>query len=175
MTESRRLIDSPVGPILLSADGSGRLVGAQFGSGSATVTSRYPEVTGQAASRVLDDAAAQLGEYFEGRRRCFEIPLAMTGSPFQRRVWAQLQQIPFGTTVSYGQLAMQLGRPRAARAVGHAHARNPVAVIVPCHRVIGSSGRLTGYGGGLSAKRRLLDLEAGGAPLLGTAREGLRQ
>jgi len=175
MTESRRLIDSPVGPILLSADGSGRLTGAQFGSGSATVTSRYPEVTGQAASRVLDDAAAQLGEYFEGRRRCFEIPLAMTGSPFQRRVWAQLQQIPFGTTVSYGQLAMQLGRPRAARAVGHANARNPVAVIVPCHRVIGSSGRLTGYGGGLSAKRRLLDLEAGGAPLLGTAREGLRQ
>jgi len=175
MTESRRLIDSPVGPILLSADGSGRLTGAQFGSGSATVTSRYPEVTGQAASRVLDDAAAQLGEYFEGRRRCFEIPLAMTGSPFQRHVWAQLQQIPFGTTVSYGQLAMQLGRPRAARAVGHANARNPVAVIVPCHRVIGSSGRLTGYGGGLSAKRRLLDLEAGGAPLLGTAREGLRQ
>jgi len=95
----------------------------------------------------------------------------MTGPPFQCRVWAQLQQIPFGTTVSYGQLAMQLGRPGTARAVGHANARNPIAVIVPCHRVIGSSGRLTGYGGGLSAKRRLLDLEAGGAPLLGTVLE----
>jgi len=99
----------------------------------------------------------------------------MTGPPFQCRVRAPLEQIPFGTTASYGQLAIQLGRPGTARAVGHANARNPVAVIVPCHRVIGSSGRLTGYGGGLSAKRRLLDLEAGGAPLLGTAREGLRQ
>jgi methylated-DNA-[protein]-cysteine S-methyltransferase len=85
----------------------------------------------------------------------------MAGSTFQRQVWAQLQQVPFGSTVTYGQLAAALGRPGAARAVGRANATNPIAIIVPCHRVIGSSGQLTGYGGGLDAKRRLLDLEAG--------------
>jgi methylated-DNA-[protein]-cysteine S-methyltransferase len=110
---------------------------------------------------VLDDIAAQLGEYFEGRRRSFDVALVMEGSSFQRLVWSQLRQIPFATTVSYGQLAAQLGRPGSARAVGHANARNPIAIIVPCHRVIGSSGDLTGYGGGLEAKRHLLDLEVG--------------
>ena len=109
---------------------------------------------------MLDDTATQLLEYFDGRRRCFEIPLAMEGSPFQRHVWTLLQQIPFATTVSYGRLAAQLGRPGAAHAVGHANARNPVAVIVPCHRVVGSTGRLTGYAGGLTTKQHLLDLEA---------------
>jgi methylated-DNA-[protein]-cysteine S-methyltransferase len=86
----------------------------------------------------------------------------MVGSPFQRQVWAELLEIPFGTTVSYGDVAARLGRAGAARAVGHANARNPIAIIVPCHRVIGSSGGLTGYGGGLAAKQHLLDLEAGG-------------
>jgi methylated-DNA-[protein]-cysteine S-methyltransferase len=109
---------------------------------------------------VLDDAAAQLDEYFEGVRRSFDLPLALEGSSFQRQVWAQLRKIPFGTTVSYGHVATTLGRSGAARAVGHANARNPIPVIVPCHRVIGSSGQLTGYGGGLRAKRHLLDLEA---------------
>ena len=85
--------------------------------------------------------------------------MTMAGSPFQHEVWAALQGIPFGTTVSYGQLATQLGRDGAARAVGHANARNPIPIIVPCHRVVGSSGRLTGYGGGLPAKQCLLDLE----------------
>jgi methylated-DNA-[protein]-cysteine S-methyltransferase len=88
----------------------------------------------------------------------------MQGSAFQKLVWAELLKIPFGTTVSYGELAAQVGRTRAARAVGHANAHNPIAVIVPCHRVIGSSGQLTGYGGGLEAKRHLLDLEARGLP-----------
>jgi methylated-DNA-[protein]-cysteine S-methyltransferase len=166
-----RLVDSPVGPILLRADASGRLTGLRFGDDSAAVASRDPEVARHAASRVLDDAAAQLDAYFAGQLRCFEIPLAMKGSPFQRRVWAHLQLIPFGTTLSYGQLAMRLGRPGSARAVGHANARNPIAIIVPCHRVIGSSGRLTGYGGGLSTKRQLLDLEGGGASLLGAVLE----
>jgi methylated-DNA-[protein]-cysteine S-methyltransferase len=112
------------------------------------------------ARQTLDHAVTQLGEYFAGRRMAFDLPLATEGTEFQRHVWAQLQQIPFGTTITYGQLATALGRPGAARAVGHANARNPIAVIVPCHRVIGSSGLLTGYGGGLAAKRHLLDLEA---------------
>ncbi len=187
MTRSRRLIDSPVGPILLSADSSGRLTGAHFGDlldaprpghdgarrdGARRDGARHDGArhdgaghngAGHNGSRVLDDATAQLDEYFEGRRRCFELPLAVQGSPFQQRVWTQLQQIPFGATVSYRQLAAQLGQPGAARAVGHANSLNPIAIIVPCHRVIGSSGQLTGYGGGLRAKHHLLDLEARGA------------
>jgi methylated-DNA-[protein]-cysteine S-methyltransferase len=160
MTAFRRLVDSPVGPILLGADASGRLTLARFGDDPDAVTSPHGVDAAHAASTVLDDTTAQLLEYFGGRRTCFEIPLAMDGSPFQRRVWTRLQQIPYGTTVSYGRLAAQVGRPGAARAVGHANARNPIAVIVPCHRVIGSSGRLTGYGGGLTTKQHLLDLEA---------------
>src|SRR6202035_4419050 len=116
----------------------------------------------------LEDAVAQLDEYFEGQRCRFDLPLAMKGSPFQRQVWARLQQIPFGTTMSYGQLATELGRPGPAGAVGHANARNPIALIVPCHRVIGSSGSLTGYGGGLGAKQYLLDHEARGRSGRGT-------
>lgn len=160
MTALRRLVDSPVGPIILSADAWGRLTGAQFGDGPDAGTALDADGTGGAATRVLDDTKQQLLEYCGGRRTRFEIPLAMEGSPFQHRVWALLQQIPFGTTVSYGRLAARLGRPGAARAVGHANPRNPVAVIVPCHRVVGSTGRLTGYGGGLRTKQHLLDLEA---------------
>ena len=162
MTEIRRLVHSPVGPILLSADAWGRLTGAHFGADPGAAAPHHPDGTAEAGRRVLDATEAQLGEYFEGRRTCFEIPLAMRGSAFQRRVWAQLQQIPFGSTTSYGQLALHIGHPGAARAVGHANARNPIAVIVPCHRVIGSSGGLTGYGGGLTTKQHLLDLEARG-------------
>jgi len=109
---------------------------------------------------VLDRAAVQLGEYFDGCRRAFDLPLGLAGTPFQLGVWRALLRVGFATTVSYGQLAELVGRPGAARAVGHANARNPVAVIVPCHRVVGSAGSLTGYGGGLEAKRFLLDLEA---------------
>jgi len=177
VTPSHRFIDSPLGPILLSVDGSGRLTGVRLGRdpGAAAVPSTVPEIhaeshaeghaegyaepLGHIRAHVLDDVTAQLGEYFAGRRTCFDVALAMEGSSFQRLVWSRLRQIPFATTVSYGQLAAQLGRPGAARAIGHANARNPIAIIVPCHRVIGSSGHLTGYGGGLEAKRHLLDLE----------------
>jgi methylated-DNA-[protein]-cysteine S-methyltransferase len=108
---------------------------------------------------------AQLAAYFAGRRREFDIPLSMAGSPFQRRVWEALRQIPYGETVSYGELARRIGVPSSARAVGTANRLNPVCVIVPCHRVIGADGTLTGYAGGLDRKRLLLDLEAGVLPL----------
>jgi methylated-DNA-[protein]-cysteine S-methyltransferase len=101
----------------------------------------------------------QLTEYFAGERNEFDIPLELIGTPFQRRVWQELQRIPCGQTITYADLARRLGKPTASRAVGHAVGRNPVSIIVPCHRVIGSNGNLTGYAGGLDAKRRLLARE----------------
>lgn len=103
----------------------------------------------------------QFDQYFAGQRRAFELDLAPAGTPFQRRVWDALLEIPYGETESYGELARRVGAPGAARAVGAANGENPIAIIVPCHRVIGASGRLTGYGGGLERKRLLLELEAG--------------
>ncbi|MFF9478691.1 methylated-DNA--[protein]-cysteine S-methyltransferase [Streptomyces sp. NPDC014733] len=103
--------------------------------------------------------AAQLHAYFRGELTVFDLPLDLGGTPFQRRVWAELVTIPYGTTLTYGQLADRLGTPSAARAVGLANGRNPVSIIVPCHRVIGADGSLTGYGGGLDNKRRLLAFE----------------
>lgn len=108
---------------------------------------------------------AQLGEYFAGARRTFDVPLDLRGSEFQRAVWAALLEIPYGETASYGEIARRVGRPGKARAVGRANGSNPIAVIVPCHRVIGADGTLTGYGGGLERKRLLLDLESGRAQL----------
>ncbi len=103
---------------------------------------------------------AQLGEYFSGQRRAFDVPLDLRGSDFQRAVWAELLKVPYGTTVTYGQIARRLGRgPGAARAVGAAVGANPVSIVVPCHRVIGADGSLTGYGGGLEVKAALLRLE----------------
>jgi methylated-DNA-[protein]-cysteine S-methyltransferase len=115
---------------------------------------------------VRDDAALaeprrQLDEYLAGERNAFDLPLRPHGSPFQLAVWEALCQIPYGETISYGELADRVGRPGAARAVGLANGRNPIAIVVPCHRVIGASGSLTGYGGGLERKRFLLELEAG--------------
>ncbi|MGW1377020.1 methylated-DNA--[protein]-cysteine S-methyltransferase [Streptomyces sp. NPDC002446] len=104
-------------------------------------------------------AIAQLQAYFRGELTTFDVPLALRGTPFQRRVWAELCTIPYGETLSYGQLAKRLGTPSAARAVGLANGRNPVGIIVPCHRVVGADGSLTGYGGGLDRKRRLLAFE----------------
>jgi len=109
-------------------------------------------------------AADQLQEYFAGRLRKFSVPLDLRGTPFQRQVWEQLGHIPYGETRSYRQIAQALGRPKAARAVGQATGSNPVAIIVPCHRVIGANGRLTGYGGGLPRKQDLLELEASHRP-----------
>lgn len=116
-------------------------------------------------SGVLREAAAQLTAYCEGRRKAFDLPLAPEGTPFQRRVWAALVDIPYGATCSYRAIAERIGAPTAVRAVGAANGRNPLPVVLPCHRVIGASGALTGYGGGLPFKRRLLDLERGQASL----------
>ena len=114
-------------------------------------------------SEAFGEVGRQLDEYFAGRRRQFDLPLAPSGSPFQLAVWEELRRIPWGTRVTYGELAARLGKPRSARAVGAAVGRNPISIVVPCHRVLGAGGRLTGYAGGLERKRILLDLESGAA------------
>lgn len=119
----------------------------------------------------LAAAAAQLDEYFAGRRTAFDLQLDLGGTPFQRRVWAALREIPYGTTVTYTELAHAVGRPDIVRAVGAAVGRTPVPIVVPCHRVIGADGSLTGYGGGLQRKRALLELERRGADGLEPPRE----
>jgi methylated-DNA-[protein]-cysteine S-methyltransferase len=149
--------DSALGRILLVSDGS-LLTGAYF-SGQ-----KYEPVPGpgwrpEPDLGIFQDASFQLHEYFAGRRRLFDIPLNLRGTPFQMKVWNALLEIPLGATVSYGELAGRIKRKDAVRAVGAAVGRNPVSVIVPCHRVIGSGGSLTGYAGGLERKRALLDLE----------------
>jgi methylated-DNA-[protein]-cysteine S-methyltransferase len=147
---------SPVGPITLVA-AAGALVALHLSE------QRYapaPEDLGEPAAGedggVLAEAARQLAEYFDGTRTRFDLPLVMDGTAFQRRVWAGLRDIPYGTTVSYGQLADRIGQPSASRAVGLANGRNPIGIIVPCHRVIGADGSLTGYGGGIERKHYLL-------------------
>lgn len=109
----------------------------------------------------LEKAKRQLLEYFDGARRRFDLPLAAAGTAFQRRVWDELRRIPYGETISYGELARRIGRPTASRAVGAANGRNPLAIVVPCHRVIGADGALVGYGGGLPVKETLLAHEQG--------------
>lgn len=111
---------------------------------------------------LLVEAVRQLHAYFSGALRSFDLPLDMQGTDFQKRVWNRLLAIPYGQTRSYAEIAREIGRPAAVRAVGAANGANPIAIVVPCHRVIGSSGRLVGYGGGLPLKRRLLELERGG-------------
>lgn len=113
---------------------------------------------------LLERAAAQLAGYFAGRRRDFDVPLDPIGTDFQRRVWEAVGRIPYGETRSYAELAEGLGRPKASRAVGAANGRNPISIMIPCHRLVGSGGALTGYAGGLPAKRWLLDLERGRQP-----------
>jgi methylated-DNA-[protein]-cysteine S-methyltransferase len=119
-----------------------------------------PEGAIEGGSHILDDAVTQIREYFAGARTRFDLPLDLGGTPFQQKVWLELATIPFGTTISYGEQARRIGRPQAARAVGAANGRNPVPVVLPCHRVIGSGGALTGFGGGLDTKRSLLRHEA---------------
>ena len=146
---------SPLGPITLVAEDD-RLCGLYFS------THRHApavETFGPRDDEPFRAVMEQLTAYFAGERPAFDVPLALAGTPFQREVWAALRQIPYGETVSYAQLAAQLGRPAAVRAVGAANGRNPVSVIVPCHRVIGSDGGLVDYGGGVDRKERLLRLE----------------
>lgn len=116
-------------------------------------------------SGVVRDAQSQLEEYLERGRRAFDLPLAAHGTPFQQSVWEQLRNIPYGETVSYGELARRIGHPTASRAVGAANGANPIPIIVPCHRAVGADGSLTGFGGGIAVKRKLLALEAGQRPI----------
>jgi methylated-DNA-[protein]-cysteine S-methyltransferase len=148
-------MNSPVGELLLVGDETA-LHGLHFSGG------RGPAPRDLRSARAPFAAAVeQLEQYFAGERRTFDVPLALHGPAFHRRVWDALLTIPYGETRSYGEIAAQVGEPGAARAVGFANGRNPIAIVVPCHRVIGADGRLTGYGGGLPRKRTLLDLEAG--------------
>lgn len=119
-----------------------------------------PVVDSARPAGVLSEAVEQLTEYFDGRRRTFELPLHPHGTPFDHQVWDVVRSIPYGSTMTYGDIARRLGDPGSSRAVGHANARNPLPIVVPCHRVVGVSGRLTGYAGGVHRKRALLELEA---------------
>ena len=122
-----------------------------------------PETFGRRDGRGFGRVDEQLRAYFDGEITSFDLPLRLEGTPFQLRVWAELRRVPYGETRTYGQLAAALGSPLASRAVGLANGRNPISIIVPCHRIVGSTGRLTGYGGGLPRKQQLLDHERGGA------------
>jgi len=150
------VIDSPVGPLTLVAD-EDELIGLYFANASLATAQPPGWVRDE---RRLRPAALQLTEYFAGKRTRFDLPLAPRGTPFQRAVWAALLEIPFGETASYGELARAIGKPSASRAVGAANGRNPLSIVIPCHRVIGADGSMTGYGGEISRKRILLDLEA---------------
>ncbi len=155
-------IPSPVGELLLTATDEG-LTRVWFeenrhGGPRSAEWQRADEVGG-AAERILRDAREQLDAYFAGERKSFDLPLAAAGTPFQERVWKTLRSIPFGHTTSYGEIATRMGEPKAVRAVGAANGRNPISIIVPCHRVIGANGDLTGFGGGIERKRWLLEHE----------------
>ncbi|HZO59574.1 MAG TPA: methylated-DNA--[protein]-cysteine S-methyltransferase [Solirubrobacterales bacterium] len=150
-------VDSPLGELLLAGDGRA-LHGLYMQEGRTAITVPRDWARDDEA---FADVREQLDEYFAGGRTEFDLPLAMDGSPFQRSVWQALRDIPYGETISYGELARRVGPPATPRNVGATNGRNPIAVIVPCHRVIGADGSLTGYGGGLERKRLLLDLEAG--------------
>ena len=156
MTTYASRIDSPIGPLTALVDDGGALVRLLFARDAV------------ASDVVWDDARcasvrAQLDAYFRGELRAFDVDVAPRGTEFQRRVWDELRRIPYGETISYRALAERIGRPAAVRAVGRANATNPIPILVPCHRVIGADGSLTGYAGGMDAKRALLDLEAGRA------------
>jgi methylated-DNA-[protein]-cysteine S-methyltransferase len=156
---SHTVIGSPIGPLTLIAQ-DGKLSGVRM-----EITRHEPDAGAFGAAvasesdPVLAAAASQLDAYFRGELTSFDLPLSLEGTQFQRCVWTALQSIPYGETISYGELAGRIGQPSASRAVGLANGRNPVAIVVPCHRVIGADGSLTGYGGGMDRKRYLLALE----------------
>ena len=150
-------MDTPVGRLLMAADAAG-LRHVLFGEGRSTVG---PQPGWREDATRLAHAVRQLRAYFAGELRRFELPLAPEGTPFQQRVWQELLNIPYGETISYGELARRIGKPTGSRAVGLANGANPISIVIPCHRVIGSNGKLTGYGGGLKTKEWLLALERG--------------
>jgi methylated-DNA-[protein]-cysteine S-methyltransferase len=149
---------SPIGPLLLMSDG-------ECLTGLHTENDKYkprvqPDWVEDTAAKPFDQVRGELDEYFAGRRREFSLPLRPAGTAFQQRVWKLLCDIPFGQTISYGELARRVGNPNASRAVGTANSRNPISIVVPCHRVIGADNSLTGYAGGLDRKQALLEHEA---------------
>ncbi|GAA4583149.1 methylated-DNA--[protein]-cysteine S-methyltransferase [Planotetraspora phitsanulokensis] len=149
------VVDSPVGPLTLVA-----LDGVLSGLHMEGQRHRPPEESfGDLDDTAFDDVSEQLAAYFAGLRTTFDLPMRLVGTPFQQRVWAALREIPHGETISYGELAERIGQPAAVRAVGLANGRNPIGIIVPCHRVVGATGSLVGYGGGLDRKRHLLAFE----------------
>jgi methylated-DNA-[protein]-cysteine S-methyltransferase len=173
-------MESPIGVLKITSS-EGKLTGIDFGGGVAGSAGNAGNadadlVAGQGRGAkapagldgtgaadpgdpVLSETARQLGEYFAGKRRGFDLPICLGGTDFQRKVWDALARIPYGETVSYGEIAAQVGSPGASRAVGMANNRNPISIVIPCHRVIGHDGALVGYGGGLDKKRYLLELE----------------
>jgi methylated-DNA-[protein]-cysteine S-methyltransferase len=146
-------LDTPIGTVLLTADGDA-LTRVSMGASPSAVPPEWERVS--SGPGILAEACAQLDEYFTGARTTFDLPLAPVGTPFQQRVWAALRAIPFGETTTYLGIARTLGDPKATRAVGAANGRNPIGIVVPCHRIIGADGSLTGYAGGLDRKRWLL-------------------
>jgi methylated-DNA-[protein]-cysteine S-methyltransferase len=150
-----RVIGSPIGPLTLAGDGD-TLTNLSMADQTHLPIGRDAWIYDD---DVFEKAVEQLDAYFAGERLEFDVPMRLDGTDFQRQVWTALLGIPYGETASYGEIAQEIGRPTASRAVGMANGRNPVAIIVPCHRVIGSSGTLVGYGGGLPRKQTLLDLE----------------
>lgn len=166
-----RELESPLGVMLAVSDGEA-LCGLYFVEGREVPRPREDWRRDPAAAP-FDRLAAELDEYWAGTRRRFDVPVRLDGTPFERAVWAAIAAIPYGETISYGDLAGRIGRPSAARAAGAATGRNPVSIIVPCHRVVGAGRTLVGYGGGLERKRALLELErrvVGGAPIAGPSR-----
>ncbi|MBI1897829.1 MAG: methylated-DNA--[protein]-cysteine S-methyltransferase [Acidobacteria bacterium] len=155
MTTCYTHLESPLGRLLLAGDELGlRLIGFTAGRHASEPVEAWREDAAQFA-----EAARQLAAYFGGELREFQLPLAPEGTAFQLRVWRELQRIPYGETISYGELARRMGNSKASRAVGLANGANPLPIVIPCHRVIGGDGTLTGYGGGLEIKRKLLELE----------------
>jgi len=148
--------ESPVGPLLLA----GTKAGLNLVSFSAVTRTKSADSEWHEDSAVFTEVVDQLKSYFAGERKAFDLPLVLEGTTFQERVWTALQNIPYGETVSYKVLAERVGSPKAVRAVGAANGANPIPIIIPCHRVIGNDGSLTGFGGGLPLKKRLLELES---------------
>jgi methylated-DNA-[protein]-cysteine S-methyltransferase len=153
------ILPSPIGPLTLVAE-AGQLTALYMDAQRHRPDEASLGVPGDRDGAPFAAAARQLADYFAGQLTAFDLPLAPSGTPFQRQVWAALQTIPYGQTWSYAQLAEKIGRASAVRAIGLANGKNPIALVIPCHRVIGSDGSLTGYGGGLDRKRFLLDLES---------------
>ena len=157
-------VDSPVGTLLLTSDGTRADPAA-----ASHRSTPDPDLVGRAVRGARRRRSRSSRDYFAGERTEFDLPLEPAGTPFQQTVWQALREIPYAETINYGQLATRVGNPTASRAVGLANGRNPIAIVVPCHRVIGADGSLTGYGGGLDRKRLLLDLERPGRRALDDA------